>query len=311
LKVFSDERFSGCVACGSHNISKWNEKNFWYSQKAVRDTFDIAKCADCGTGFLNPPPSPELLADIYSSNGQALPPGEVDYEQILVREKACPIGSLGAARMAKVASDLKRSPSNRAIDVGSGFGFMSRELLASGFDVEAVNPGVDENDVFEKMNGFRPKPVMLDQYVAEVGAEPFGIAVLSQVLEHMVNPREQVRKLASLLDSGGVLVVGVPNFKSLFVSLLGTKDNACLWIPEHVNYFTAEGLAKLFESEGLKPARFEFQTRIPPGAMRKRLPSWAAPELAEQLAKIAQKPLEATLGAVGRGAYVNGYAVKA
>ena len=39
----------------------------------------------------------------------------------------------------------------------------------------------------------------------------------------------------SMLDPNGVLVCAVPNFRSLAVRLLGVRDNACVWVPEHVN----------------------------------------------------------------------------
>ena len=73
-------------------------------------------------------------------------------------------------------------------------------------------------------------------------SEQFGVVMMSQVLEHLLEPDKAIKKVACLLAPGGVLACAVPNYDSFLVKLLGTKDNACLWAPEHVNYFSEEGL---------------------------------------------------------------------
>ena len=40
-------------------------------------------------------------------------------------------------------------------------------------------------------------------------------------------------EIEKVLKPGGILAVAVPNFQSLFVKLLGTRDQGCLWVPEH------------------------------------------------------------------------------
>ncbi|NJD05057.1 MAG: class I SAM-dependent methyltransferase, partial [Methylococcaceae bacterium] len=239
---------TACVACGSTEIHHWQTKRFQYTAESDREEFPIDRCGRCGTGFINPPPSLEWLKTIYQYSGHALT-GPTDLDEVMARERRFPNSTLDAARMARQADRFNRSGNLTALDIGSGFGFYTRALRRVGYRTVSINPGDYENAVFKQLNGDEPLPVMLEDYRPDTG---FGVVMLSQVLEHLLSPDQAVRKIASLLESGGVLACAVPNFNALTVRLLGTADNACLWVPEHVNYFTVAGLHTLLEENGFK-----------------------------------------------------------
>ena len=69
------EHFQTCIACGSPAISPWREKRFAASARSDIQTFSIFRCADCGSGFLNPPPSAEFLREVYAVSGHGLTRG--------------------------------------------------------------------------------------------------------------------------------------------------------------------------------------------------------------------------------------------
>jgi SAM-dependent methyltransferase len=76
---------------------------------------------------------------------------------------------------------------------------------------------------------------------------------LFHVLEHVPNPVEVVESAYSLLSSGGVLVVKVPNeFNSLQVSARESLSLDDWWIvpPVHINYFDYDSLGALIQSAG-------------------------------------------------------------
>jgi SAM-dependent methyltransferase len=295
--------FGSCVACGSSRIKHWATKRFEYSTKAQNTDYLIFKCGDCGTGFLDPPPAPESLAEIYSKSGHGLSE-PIALADVLASEARFPNSTLDAARMAAGADGWMKSKNRRALDVGSGYGFMSQALARQGFEPTAVNPGKYENAVFAELNGFDPVPVMLDAYD---DPKPFGAVLLSQVLEHIVDPASALTKVGGLVEPAGVLVCAVPNFKSLNVRLLRTKDNSCLWVPEHVNYFTADGLRKLFARTGFRVVATEFETRLRPDALAARLPKLPAAPLRAVVVQ-GQKPVRLLLNSAGLGKYITVYA---
>lgn len=296
-----------CVACKAEKISYWRQKNFHYTQSASCKAFHIYRCESCGTGFLNRPPALQWLQAIYQYSGQALTQA-VTLEDVLAKEAEFPNCTLDAERMSRLAAQSNQSGNGRALDIGSGFGFCTQALRKLGYRTLSINPGKYENEVFKKLNGDGLLPVMFEDYQA---AGQFGVVVMSQVLEHLLEPDQAIKKVSGLLAPGGVLACAVPNYGSFLVKLLGTKDNACLWVPEHVNYFTEDGLKALVRQHGLDIVNVEQITRIPANALSKRLGLKGTPAaVAEGLVKCFQPPFAKLMNVLGLGIYINLYAVK-
>jgi 2-polyprenyl-3-methyl-5-hydroxy-6-metoxy-1,4-benzoquinol methylase len=143
------------------------------------------------------------------------------------------------------------------LDIGSGYGFFSRAAMREGFKVTAINPGEWENDIFEKLNGFRPIPKLFEDI--NFGDEKFSLVIMSHVLEHLRDPLAILARIKNLLDPQGVVAIAVPNFNSLLVKILGTKDNSCLLVPDHLTYFSKKGLLTLLERAGFKVYYHEYK----------------------------------------------------
>ncbi|MGZ5051702.1 MAG: class I SAM-dependent methyltransferase [Methylobacter sp.] len=295
-----------CVACKGMKIRYWRQKSYQYTD-AGQQEFHIYRCQHCGTGFLNRPPHVKWLQAIYQYSGQALTQA-VTLDDVLAREAEFPNCKLDAERMSRQANRLNDSGNHSALDIGSGFGFYTQALRKIGYRTVSINPGKYENDVFKALNGDEPLPVMFEQYQT---SERYGVVMMSQVLEHLLNPDHAINKVADLLASGGVLACAVPNYDSFLVKLLGTKDNACLWVPEHVNYFTEQGLTALVERNGLQVVKVEQVTRIPFKALSKRLRlKGKAADAVDGMAERLQGPFVRLMHSFGLGIYINLYAVK-
>lgn len=301
------ETLQACVSCGSERIRYWRQKNYQYTRQQSQQVFHIYRCDGCGSGFLNQPPHPQWLQAIYRYSGQALTQ-PISLQAVLDRETAFPNCSVDAARISKVADQLNISAHQLALDIGSGFGFYTQALRKQGYQTVSINPGEYENQVFKAMNGDEPLPIMFEQYQTD---QRFGVVVMSQVLEHVLQPDATVKKIAGLLSEGGVFACAVPNYNSFLVKLLGTRDNACLWVPEHVNYFTEKGLRALLNNNGLTVVKVEQITRVPSNALSKRLGlhGWPA-TCVDALLKPLQNPFAGLMNALGWGIYLNVYAVK-
>ncbi len=296
-----------CVACRAEKIRYWRQKNFHYTQSASHKEFHIYRCESCGTGFLNRPPAMQWLQSIYQYSGQALTQA-ITLKEVLAREAEFPNCKVDAERMSQQAHLFNNSGNDRALDIGSGFGFYTQALRKSGYRTVSINPGKYENEVFRNMNGDEPLGVMFEDYQS---SEPFGVVMMSQVLEHLLEPDHAISKVSGLLASGGVLACAVPNYNSFLVKLLGTKDNACLWVPEHVNFFSEHGLKALVERNGFRVAKVEQITRIPFNAVSKRLRLKGRPAaVVDGLVKYLQTPFAGLMHFFGLGIYINLYAVK-
>jgi SAM-dependent methyltransferase len=249
----------------------------------------------------------QWLQSIYQYSGQALTQA-ITLEDVLARETLFPNCKVDADRMSYQANRLNSSGNGKALDIGSGFGFYTQALRKFGYRTISINPGSYENDVFRDLNGDEPLAVMFENY------EPsgqFGVVMMSQVLEHLLEPDQTISKVSGLLASGGVLACAVPNYDSFLVKLLGTKDNACLWVPEHVNYFTEQGLTALVERNGFRVVKIQQVTRVPFNAASKRLRLKGKPAaMVDGLVKFLQIPFAGLINYFGLGIYINLYAVK-
>jgi SAM-dependent methyltransferase len=301
------EILNECVACKAGKIRFWRQKNFQYTENVSHEEFHIYRCESCGTGFLNRPPHLQWLQSIYQFSGQALTQA-ITLGEVLAKEDKFPNCKLDAERMSHQAHLFNGSGNTQALDIGSGFGFYTQALRTVGYRTVGINPGKYENEVFRALNGDEPVAMMFENYEP---SEQFGVAVMSQVLEHMLEPDRAIHKVSGLLASGGVLACAVPNYDSFLVKLLGTKDNACLWIPEHVNFFTQNGLKSLMERNGLRVVKTEQITRVPFNALSKRLSlKGKSAAIADSLVKFLQAPFAVLMNALGLGIYINIYAVK-
>ncbi len=298
-----------CVACGAQKIRYWRQKHFQYTEGANHKEFHIYRCECCGTGFLNRPPHVTWLQAIYQYSGQALTQ-EITLEEVLAREEVFPNCTVDAERMSHQAHLLNSSGNDRALDIGSGFGFYTQALRKVGYRTVSINPGQYENEVFKKLNGDEPLAVMFENYQPQPPGQ-FGAVMMSQVLEHLLEPDHAIKKVSMLLASGGVLACAVPNYNSFLVKLLGTKDNACLWVPEHVNYFTESGLRALVERNGFRVVKVEQITRVPFNSLSRRLRlKGRSAAIVDGWTRFLQVPFVKLMNCFGLGIYINLYAVK-
>lgn len=250
--VFDTKR-TNCIACGSANTASWGHK---HKQSVI---YQLDWCRDCGTGFMNPRPTFKyLLNEVYSTSGHGLAE-PISLEAILAGEREYPNATIDGDTLVKVSLKYLKSCRN-ALDIGSGYGFYSKVAREVGFEVTAVNPGCWENRIYYQLNRKKPieepfETVQLESY--------FDLVIMSQVLEHIHNPRGFVEKAVGLLNPQGIIAVAVPNFRWILVRLLREKENGVLWVPEHLNYFTEVGLRSLLTATGLKVLAVHHVARLP------------------------------------------------
>lgn len=298
--------FQQCPACRSRTIAEWKRKDFHYSSSDRSLEFHIYRCESCGMGFLNPPPSSALLEEIYRFSGHGLTE-PTTLGILLEAETSFPNATVDAHRLASRLAELvsPTAPAMTALDVGSGFGFFTKALRDVGFKTTSINPGEYENLVFRELNGDLPVVCYLEDFETD---NRFDAILMSQVLEHIVDPRNAIKKIRTLLKPGGVVACAVPNFRSVLVSILGTRDNSCLWVPEHVNYFTEDGLRTTFENTGFDVLEISNVSRIRYDALARRIPIPILSSALQLVVKFGQTIPLGLADRTGRGIYLNCYA---
>jgi len=207
----------------------------WRNMAPIAGT-RVGFCDECGFYHADPYPPPELLAQYYSTYEMPTP----------------------QANLAETARLLARNIARDdvVLDIGCGDGGFLQEMHKLGFTRLVgfdQSPGLDRARSLGIGTFYRASVwEFLDRAEREGGANAKAI-VMVNVLEHVSDPLDLLRRVHGVLPAGGVLCVTVPNdFSPLQRAFLKVKGHlpwfVCL--PDHLNYFDFDTLAATLDKTG-------------------------------------------------------------
>ncbi len=208
--------------------------------------WDIVHCRSCGFEQTAPRPTVPVLKTLYETFYNY--GGEKGTRYTSLRDWF--FGSPLYRLLLKVDGDIsfhEERGTGRLLDVGCNEG---------------------RNLVFYRHAGFKPEGLELNAVAAEAARRrgfmvyetdladlkpslPFDRLVLSNVLEHMLDPRAALADVKRLLVPGGEVWISLPNRRSWQRSLFGRR-----WInwhvPFHISHFDADSLTRLLKESGFE-----------------------------------------------------------
>lgn len=153
----------------------------------------------------------------------------------------------------------------RLLDVGVGRGEILLAAKERGWEVAGVEPSQQFADYAEEQTGAAIWRVPIEE--ADISANSYDVVILAAVLEHLYNPDDVIRKIASVLKKNGILYVDVPNEKGLYfrVGNLYQKIRRRDWCvnvaptfsPYHLFGFNLKALHRLLKKHGLEAVEWE------------------------------------------------------
>lgn len=133
---------------------------------------------------------------------------------------------------------LSGAPKNKILDIGAGSGFFSRHLLATTHAIEACCVDISyEEDSSDQENGKRLR------FCRAINASDADIVLLMDVLEHVDDDVELLRRYVALSPVGARFVITVPAFNWLW-----SQHDVFL---EHRRRYTLAGLETVAREAGL------------------------------------------------------------
>lgn len=235
-----------CNICNSDN-SKLLFKNHdrYYSNKDK--TFDIVKCNNCGLVYINPQPTPAELADyypneypVYNDGGSRFKYGPISRFLRIFKKTRQPIEETKSTD----ASVLNY------LDFGCAGGHHLTHIKKQHpkWNVE----GLDNNSYAcqqARKKGF--KVYCGDIESITLPGNHYDIIHMSQVIEHLNDPKLTLKILYKTMKIGGVLSITTPNMNSISAKLFG-KYWYGLDTPRHLFLFSEDTLVKLLQKTGFK-----------------------------------------------------------
>ena len=123
--------------------------------RVSKSPYEIFACHKCKSGFVFPIPNEKNLHDFYQN---AHTPRELLLKKMLPKnalnmlleaESEFPNTTLDAKRICETATHfIPPKLSRKVLDVGAGYGFISRELLSLGYKVQSLEVGATSRKIF-------------------------------------------------------------------------------------------------------------------------------------------------------------------
>ena len=229
-----------CLVCGDETravLEGVRDTRF-----GVPGTWSIRECQRCGLEQTSPVPSAAELKTLYESNYNFPALSEASAKAYTDRRERFLMSPLYQLMLA-VDGDISfhaAKGSGRLLDVGCNEGRGLTLYRRNGFEPE----GLELNSVAAataRSRGFTVHEVDLHAFWPD---RPYDRVVLSNVLEHALDPHEMLADVHRILKPGGEVWISLPNSRSWLRRLFGR-----FWInwhvPFHITHFSAGRLRSL------------------------------------------------------------------
>jgi len=233
-----------CPVCGGATVLLPNGP--FDTRFGIARRLDARRCVDCGLARSDPVPSADDLAALYREHYNFAAAGAAGgrYEAIRKMFFDSPLYGLWARLDSDISFHLRRGH-GRLLEVGCNEGRNLIFYRRAGYVAEGqeINPVAAEQ---ARSKGF----TVHERDIDALGPDhSYDVVVLSQVLEHALDPEVMLRQAHRLLAPGGALWVSCPNVDSWAAELFG-KYWINWHVPFHITHFDAGTLAHAAERTG-------------------------------------------------------------
>ncbi len=200
---------------------------------------DIIDCFACGFRHVLPLPDPASLEQEYREKYYS------DEKPTFIAHAGEDQAWFELAQNDRLAifEKLLGPGRRKLLDIGCGPGFFLKTAIARGWDGHGIEPSALAAAHARSLGASVTEGFFNGETAPGLGR--FDVVNLTNVLEHVPDAGQTLARAVSLLESGGVLCVGVPNDFSLFqIAAKACAEVGEWWLapPHHLNYFDFESL---------------------------------------------------------------------
>lgn len=245
-QMIKDER-SHCLFCGAQMqvaLSGLRDNRF-----GSLGEYCIAECDQCGLLQTVPKPDPQEMKQLHETYYNFSGESGTSYTKL----RKTFFNSAAFCLWMAIDGDISfhsRRGGGHLLDVGCNEGRGMLIYRQNGFEPEGleINERAAQN---ARMAGFVVHTQPLEEFQPK---EPFDVVVLSNVIEHSLNPKEMLQNVRRILKPGGHVWISCPNSQSWLRWLFGFS-----WInwhvPFHLFHFSSKTLRQLLHRPGFEITR--------------------------------------------------------
>ena len=233
---------NGCLLCGS--ALEVMLTGLTDNRLGTLGTFEIRRCLHCGFEQTFPVPTLSKLTELYEAHYNFGGESDTMYTRLRERFLFSFLHRMWAWIDGDVAFHQQRG-TGRLLDIGCNEGRGLRLYARNGFQADGLE--LNENAArVARAAGFDVNTCLLEEFEP---ATRYDVAVLSNVLEHSLEPRQMLLDVYRILSPGGQIWISCPNSESWLRKAFGRS-----WInwhvPFHISHFSAKTLRGLLEETG-------------------------------------------------------------
>lgn len=231
-----------CSLCGQ-SCTKIKRRIF-DTRFGYSDEYDIYKCNHCDLVQAGIDPSNYDIQHIYESFYNYHSKQKALYERLREAFFFSPFYRFWVFIDGDISFHTRRG-NGRLIDVGCNYGRNLRIYNNQGFVTEGIEINERSASTARKL-GLRIHSGCLEDFNQQ---RLYDIVVLSNVIEHAVDPKQMLLSANRILKTGGKVWISTPNVESWQRFIFGRY-----WInwhvPFHFSFFSADTLTKLLKQTG-------------------------------------------------------------
>ena len=228
-----------CPLCGSRDVSLLFHQSFAaLSGRGLVDSYDVVSCRVCGFGFADGLPSLSDFERYYAEMSK--------YENQRTGGHTSGPDQNRCRSIAQRVDALIDDRGLPVLDVGCATGALLSAFKEIGYtDLEGLDPAPACASVAREAHGV----VVRTGSTSDLPhlSRPYGLVLLSAVLEHLLDPLIVLRDAWRSLRDGGLVFVEVPDAQS-FAG--GAKVPYQEFSVEHINFFSLQSLSGMFGVAG-------------------------------------------------------------
>ena len=236
------ESSGSCFLCAG--LLEQGEADLFDTRFGIGGRYEVRRCKDCRLEQVFPVPEPAALKALYESHYNFGGQSGTLYTRLREWFIFSSLYRLWTRVDGDISFHLCRG-SGRLLDIGCNEGRGLRIYASNGFHVEGLELNEAAARVARK-TGFKVHTDLLEEFAPE---SPYDVTVLSNVLEHSLNPREMLLDVHRILASGGQVWISCPNNQSWLRAAFGR-----CWInwhvPFHISHFDRDTLGRLLAGAG-------------------------------------------------------------
>jgi len=233
-----------CLACSSNVLT--GLRNVSDTRFGIKGEYEIGRCLVCDIEQTVPAPTPLEIKELYEKHYNF--GGEKDTAYTRFREWF--LSSTIYHFWLGLDGDIsfhRRRGAGLLLDVGCNEGRGLNIYRKNGFDPE----GLELNEVAAREardRGFTVYTELLEKFQPD---QLYDIVVLSNVIEHSLDPKIMLNHVNRILKTGGKVWISCPNVDSWQRKVFG-KYWINWHVPFHIFHFSKNTLAKILKGSGFK-----------------------------------------------------------